>query len=112
MSETGDVSRRDALKLAAGAAALGASLGIPRAALALSAEGAPAYEFYLKFYQAGRLVQSVPMNAELSELMATSPGSVVGKFWRSPTEVVGSVSIPPEVQLKFRAANTTLKISR
>ncbi len=107
MSESGngrDVTRRDALKLASGAVALGAALGIPRAALALSAEGGAAYEFYLKIYKLDATVplQSLSISEDVARLMAENPGTIRMKFFRTAKEELGTITLPAEVQARLR----------
>ncbi len=104
-----EVNRRDALKLAAGAAALGAALGVPRAALALEARGEFGEKIFFKFYYAGKLWHSVSLTDEQAQDLSTNPGALSIKLFRGATETVGATPLAPEVQLKLRSF---LKVSR
>ena len=97
-----EVTRRDALKLAAGAAALGAALGIPRSALALAARGEPAQAFLMKLWFQGKLLQTVQMTEEQSRLIGANPGALTVKIHGGPTQL-GAMSLTPDIQLKLRA---------
>ncbi len=104
-----EVTRRDALKLAAGAAALGAALGVPRSVLALEARGEPATDIFFKFYYSGKVWNSIQLTEEQSRQLGENPGALSIKLFRGGTESVGSTSLAPEVQLKLRSF---LKVSR
>lgn len=108
-----EVNRRDALKLAAGAAALGAALGVPRSVLALEAKGGPAAEFgekiFLKFYYSGKLWNSLQLTDEQARQLGDSPGALAIKLFRGASETLGATSFTPEVQVKIRSF---LKVSR
>ena len=98
-----EVTRRDALKLAAGAAALGAALGVPRSALAAAARGEPAYEFYFKLFFSGKLWQSVLLTEEQAKALAENPGALTLKLTKDGNQELGSMGLTPEVQLKLRS---------
>ncbi len=98
-----EISRRDALRLASGAVALGAALGIPRTALAMAAEGRDAYEFTFKFWLAGKWLQSVPLTEEQGKLVAGDPGSLSIKLYRGAAEQLGALTLPTELQIKLRS---------
>ncbi len=98
-----EVNRRDALKLAAGAAALGAALGVPRSALAMAARGEPATDMFFKFYYAGKLWHSVQLTEEQTRELGGNPGALTIKLFRSGAEQVGSLSLAPEIQIKLRS---------
>ena len=98
-----DVTRRDALKLAAGAAALGAALGVPRSALAMAARGEPATDIFFKFYYSGKLWHSLPLSEEQGRQLGENPGALAIKLFRGGAENLGAVSLTPEVQVKIRA---------
>ncbi len=99
-----EVTRRDALKLAAGAAALGAALGVPRSALAMAARGEDAYEFYFKFFYAGKFWRSVQLSEQEAKQLGENPGALSIKLFRGGAENLGSLSLTPDVQIKLRAA--------
>ncbi len=99
-----DVTRRDALKLAAGAAALGAALGVPRSALAMAARGEPATDMFFKFYYSGKFWHSVQLTEEQARQLGENPGALSIKLFRSGgTEAVGAMALTQEVQVKLRA---------
>ncbi len=98
-----EVTRRDALKLAAGAAALGAALGVPRSALAMAARGEPATDMFFKFYYSGKLWHSVQLTEEQTRQLGANPGALTIKLFRSGAEQVGSLALTQEVQIKLRS---------
>jgi len=98
-----DVTRRDALKLAAGAAALGAALGVPRSALAMAARGEFGEKIFFKFYYSGKLWHTVELTDEQAKQLGDNPGALSLKLFRGGPEAVGTVSLTPEIQLKLRA---------
>ncbi len=98
-----EVNRRDALKLAAGAAALGAALGVPRSALAMAARGADATDRFFKFFYSGKLWHSVQLTEEQQRQLGANPGALTIKLFRGPAEQVGTLALTPEVQLKMRS---------
>ncbi len=104
-----EVTRRDALKLAAGAAALGAALGMPRSALAMAARGEPATDIFIKLFYSGKLWRSVQLTAEEARQLGDNPGALTVKLFRGGTENVGSMNLTPDIQVKLRSF---LKVSR
>ncbi len=98
-----EVSRRDALKLAAGAAALGAALGVPRSALAMAARGEMATDMFFKFYYAGKLWHSIQLTEEQQRQLGANPGALSIKLFRSGAEQIGSLALAPEIQIKLRS---------
>ncbi len=104
-----EVNRRDALKLAAGAAALGAALGVPRSALAMAARGEPATDLFFKFYYAGKFWHTVQLTEEQARQLGDNPGNLTIKLFRGGTEQVGTLGLTPELQIKLRSF---IKMSR
>ncbi len=98
-----EVNRRDALKLAAGAAALGAALGVPRSALAMAARGEPATDMFFKFYYSGKFWHSVQLTEDQVRQLGDNPGALSIKLFRGTAEQVGALSLTPEVQIKLRS---------
>ncbi len=95
-----EVNRRDALKLAAGAAALGAALGVPRSALAMGALGE---KIFIKFYYAGKLWHGVELTEEQVRQLGENPAALTIKLFRGGAEQVGSLGLTQEVQIKLRS---------
>jgi hypothetical protein len=92
-------NRRQSLALAAGILALGAGLGVPRAALAHATQG----RFQMKFYRApgegGGYLQTVELSDTLSEyLLSSGGGRVQMKMYHAGSEELGAFQLPTAVR--------------
>jgi hypothetical protein len=102
--QSGGLSRRDSIKVAAGILALGTGLGVPRQALGLAPEAA---RMQMKFFgseaDGGRMLDTTDLSESLTEFLASPAGARVQiKFYHPTGGEVGSVGVPAQMQVKLQ----------
>jgi hypothetical protein len=101
--QSGGMSRRDSIKLAAGILALGTGLGVPRQALGLAPAAA---RMQMKFFSGaedgGKVLDSADLSESLTKFLASPAGARVQiKFYHPAGGEVGTLGLPAQMQVKI-----------